>query len=216
MIRFDNVTKIYKTSFVRKVVLDNVSMTLDPMRRYGVLGRNGAGKSTLLRLIAGTDIPTSGSVRRRARVSWPLGFAGGFHPMMTGRENVKFVANLYGADPKRVLDFVHDFSELGAYLDVCVRFYSSGMQARLAFGMSMAIDFDFYLVDEIIGVGDSRFQARCAAAFAERRKRSGMMMVSHALPALTRNCECALLFEQGELLYFDEIDDAVEYYKQSD
>jgi capsular polysaccharide transport system ATP-binding protein len=216
MIRFQNVTKIYKANSVHRIVLDNVSMSLDPMKRYGVMGRNGAGKSTLLRLVAGTDIPTRGTVKRNVRVSWPIGFGGGFHTMMTGRENVVFVSRIYGADPRRVLDFVQDFSELGSYIDVRLQAYSSGMQARLAFGLSMAIDFDFYLVDEVLAVGDARFQARCIAAFAERRRHSGMMMVSHQFVALARNCEAALLFDRGRLLYFEDINDAAEYYKQSE
>jgi hypothetical protein len=138
-----------------------VSTVFDTSRSYGLLGVNGAGKTTTLRLIAGTELPNSGTVRRSVRVSWPLGFAGGFHPLMSGRENVHFVARVYGADVRRVTNFVEDFAELGEYIDLPFKTYSSGMMARLAFGLSMAIEFDVYLVDEITAVGDARFQNRC-------------------------------------------------------
>jgi capsular polysaccharide transport system ATP-binding protein len=161
MIQFSNVLKFYKTRQHVKVVLNHVSTVFETGWSYGVLGVNGAGKSTLLRVAAGTELPNSGKVRRTVRVSWPLGFAGGFHPQVTGRDNVKFVARVYGADVMKVCDFVEDFSELGDYLDVPVSTYSTGMTARLAFGLSMAIEFDCYLIDEITGVGDVRFQRRC-------------------------------------------------------
>ena len=150
------------------------------------MGVNGAGKSTTMRLIAGTELPNSGRVRRDVRVSWPLGFAGGFHPLMTGRENVKFVARIYGADVRKTLDFVEDFSEIGDYIDAPVKTYSSGMMARLSFGLSMAIDFECYLIDEITAVGDARFQARCVGTFAERRKRADIIMVSHSMETIKR------------------------------
>ena len=161
MIQLDNIFKFYKTEGHLKIVLDHVSMTFESGTSYGLLGVNGAGKSTTLRLLAGTELPNAGRVIRSSRVSWPLGFAGGFHPMMSGRENVKFVARAYGEDVRRVLDFVEDFAELGDYIDVAVRTYSSGMMARLAFGLSMAIEFDCYLIDEVISVGDALFRERC-------------------------------------------------------
>src|ERR1700685_4326763 len=165
MIQLDRVFKFYRTGKHVKIVLDHISTVFQSGRSYGLLGVNGAGKSTTLRLIAGTELPNAGRIRRTVRVSWPLGFAGGFHHLMTGRENVKFVARAYGADCRKTLDFVEDFSELGDYLDVPVKTYSSGMMARLAFGVSMAIEFDCYLIDEITAVGDVRFQARCKQAF---------------------------------------------------
>ena len=214
MIRLDRITKSYKTSARRKIVLDDVSIAFDPTACYGLLGHNGAGKSTLLRIIAGSELPNAGRVTRNARISWPLGFAGGFHPLMTGQENNAFLAQVYGASPRTVTQFVADFAELGDYLNAPVSTYSSGMQARLAFGLSMAIDFDCYLIDEITAVGDARFQQRCANAFAERRKRSGMIMVSHDIATVKAYCTAGAVLHKGKLLPFQNIDDAIEFYKQ--
>src|SRR5579875_250605 len=149
MIKLDRVFKFYRSHGVVRIVLDHVSAEFASGFSYGLMGVNGAGKSTTMRLIAGAELPNSGRVRRDVRVSWPLGFAGGFHPQMTGRENVKFVARIYGADVRRTLRFVEDFAEIGDYVDAPVKTYSSGMMARLSFGLSMAIEFDCYLVDEI-------------------------------------------------------------------
>src|ERR1700722_19750732 len=165
MIQLNKVFKFYRTEGHTKIVLDHVSAVFDTTRSCGLLGVNGAGKSTTLRLIAGTELPNSGTVRRTVRVSWPVAFSGGFHPLMTGRANVRFVARVYGADIRRVTDFVEDFAELGDYMDIPIKTYSSGMAARLAFGLSMAIEFDVYLVDEITAVGDARFADRCKTAF---------------------------------------------------
>ncbi len=215
MIRLENVTKVFHTRSHRNLVLDRVSATLDSSRSYGLLGPNGAGKSTLLRLIAGADLPTSGRIIRRVNLSWPLGFAGGFHPKMTGRENVIFVARAYGADIKSVVEFVEDFSEIGRHIDSPVRTYSTGMQARLAFGLSMAIEFDCYLVDEITAVGDARFQERCRKAFAERRKRCGMIMVSHSVNTIKAYCDHGMVLYDSDLLMFDKVDDAIEFYRNN-
>ncbi|MBM3607994.1 MAG: ATP-binding cassette domain-containing protein, partial [Alphaproteobacteria bacterium] len=147
MIQLNRVYKFYRQQQHHKVILDHVSCVFETGYSYGLLGVNGAGKSTTLRVIAGIELPNGGRVRRSARVSWPLGFAGGFHPAMSGRENLHFIARAYGADIKRVGRFVAEFSELGDYLNAPVKTYSSGMMARLAFGMSLAIDFDVYLID---------------------------------------------------------------------
>jgi capsular polysaccharide transport system ATP-binding protein len=178
------------------------------------MGVNGAGKSTTMRLIAGAELPNSGRVRRKARISWPLGFAGGFHPQMTGRENVKFVARIYGADVRRTMDFVEDFSEIGDYIDVPVKTYSSGMMARLSFGLSMAIDFECYLVDEITAVGDARFQARCQEAFAERRKRANIIMVSHSMETIREYCDRGGVIVDGQVIMFGNVDLAIEAYNR--
>ncbi|WP_174512055.1 ABC transporter ATP-binding protein [Methylocella tundrae] len=214
MIRLAGVTKIYKTENHRKIVLDNVSYTFDTRYSYGIFGPNGAGKSTLLRLIAGTELPNSGHVKRDITVSWPLGFGGGFHPAMTGRENVKFVSRIYGANTQRVIEFVDYFAELGNYFDMPVSTYSSGMGARLAFGLSMAIDFECYLVDEITAVGDSRFALRARQAFDEKRGRSSMIMVSHDIGTVKAYCERGLVLHRGQLIAFGDLDDAIEFYRK--
>jgi len=215
MIRLSRVSKSYRTENHRKVVLDNVTYSFDTRYTYGIFGSNGAGKSTLLRLIGGTELPNSGQIFRDLRISWPLGFGGGFHPLMTGRENLKFVSRVYGANLWRVIDFVEYFSELGNYLDMPVSTYSSGMQARLAFGLSMAIDFDCYLVDEITAVGDARFGLRCRQAFEEKRGRSSMIMVSHDIGTIKAYCDRGLVLYRGKLVAFGHIDDAIEFYRKN-
>jgi capsular polysaccharide transport system ATP-binding protein len=151
-------------------------------------------------------------VKRGLRVSWPLGFGGGFHPMMTGRDNVKFIARIYGEDPKRVLDFVEDFSELGSYLDVPIRTYSSGMNARLAFGMSMAIPFDCYLIDEVTSVGDGRFSRRCEEVFSQRRKHADVIMISHSMEVIRGWCTQGIVLLNGRAIVYEDVNDAIEVY----
>ena len=214
MIQFKNALKFYRTQQHVKIVLNNVSTVFETGWSYGLLGVNGAGKSTLLRLAAGTELPNSGQVVRTGRISWPLGFSGGFHPQVTGRENVKFVARIYGEDIHRVTDFVEDFSELGDYLDAPVGTYSSGMVARLAFGLSMAIQFDCYLIDEITAVGDARFQKRCQDAFAERQKTADLIIASHSIGTIKAYCTRAAVLVDGHLLMFDSVDKAVEVYSR--
>lgn len=214
MIEFSNVLKFYRTQHHLKVVLNSVSTVFETGWSYGLLGVNGAGKSTLLRLAAGSELPNSGRIVRSARISWPLGFAGGFHPPSSGRENVKFIARMYGENPYRVCDFVEDFSELGDYLDVPVSTYSTGMMARLAFGLSMAIEFDCYLIDEITAVGDARFQKRCEEAFTSRKKNADVIMASHSMAAIKQYCtRCAVLVD-GHLLMFESVDKAIEVYNR--
>jgi capsular polysaccharide transport system ATP-binding protein len=214
MIQLNNVFKFYRTEGLTKIVLNCVSTVFDSTRSYGLIGVNGAGKSTTLRLIAGTELPNSGSVRRSVRVSWPLGFGGGFHPQMTGRENINFVARVYGADIRKVIDFVEDFSELGDYIDVPVKTYSSGMMARIAFALSMAIEFDVYLIDEIMAVGDARFARRCEEAFAQRRKNASLIVVSHSMATIKTYCDYAGVLVEGQLIMFDSPDKAIETYNR--
>ena len=215
MIRLINVNKTYRANRVRKKVLDDVSAVFDTRHAYGILGLNGAGKSTLMRIIAGTELPDRGRIYRGASLSWPLAFNAGFHPGMTGRDNLTFVANIYGVSPRYVTDFVVEFAELGAYIDAPVSTYSSGMQSRLAFGMSMAIEFDFYLIDEVTAVGDERFIARCTQALMERRQRSGLMLVSHGIGAIKTLCDRGAILKDGKLTLFDDVDTAIEHYRQS-
>lgn len=212
MISMAYVSKYYKVEGQRRYVLNNQSMYFQGGYSYGLLGVNGAGKSTTIRLLSGLELPNSGNIRREVRVSWPLGFTNGFHPLMSGRENVKFVARAYGEDPFRTLDFVADFSELGAYLGQPIKTYSTGMMARLAFGLSMAIEFDCYLIDEVVSVGDARFKQRCIDVFEERRTRSNLIMVSHDMAMISQFCDRALVLVDGELRPFANVDEAISVY----
>ncbi|HEX8076611.1 MAG TPA: ABC transporter ATP-binding protein [Chthoniobacterales bacterium] len=214
MIRLDNVFKYYRTHGHTKVVLDHISMDFMAGRSYGILGINGAGKSTLMRVLGGTELANSGRIKRSVRVSWPLGFSGGLHPKLTGRENVQFVARIFGEDLRKTIDFVEDFAEVGAYFDAPISTYSSGMMARLAFGVSMAIDFECYLIDEVTAVGDARFAARCKAEFEKRKSRSDIIMVSHSMQTIQEYCNRGLVLAGGRLYEFRSIDEAIELYKK--
>ncbi len=212
MISFTNVSKHFKTQSHRKVILDHVSVEFASGYSYGLLGVNGAGKSTTMRMMAGTILPNSGVIKKDVRVSWPLGFAGGFHPNMTGKDNLNFVARAYGENPLRVSRFVEEFAELGDYINAPVKTYSSGMAARLAFGLSMAIEFDCYLVDEITAVGDARFQERCRIAFENRRKNSDVIMISHGMDTIKSYCDRAVVLVDGKMMTFNGVERAIEAY----
>jgi capsular polysaccharide transport system ATP-binding protein len=178
----------------------------------GILGRNGAGKSTLMRLLAGSEMPDRGTIRRYARVSFPLGFGGTFHGALSGRENVAFIARVYGAAVCPVLRYVEEFAELGEYWTMPVNTYSAGMRARLAFGACLAIDFDVYLIDEVTEVGDERFRHKCAMAFRERMRRSEIIMVTHNSRTIRQYCDRAAVLADGRLQLFDDVSRALDHY----
>ena len=213
MIVLDGVSKSFRTESGYRVVLDDVSIALPTDRHIGVLGRNGAGKSTLLRLISGAEAPDSGRIYKHdVSVSWPLGFTGGFHNALTARENLRFVSRIYGADIYEVAAFVEEFSELGEYFDMPISTLSSGMRARLAFGLSLAMRFDFYLIDELVSVGDYWFRAKAQQEFDRIRAEAGLLLVSHS-PATIRNfCDTGLVLRRGKLIIFDALEDAIDYY----
>lgn len=212
MIVFDHVYKSYPTRSGRKVVLDDLNLVLDTRKNIGVLGLNGAGKSTLLRLIGGAELPERGRIRRTASISFPLGYTGCFAGNMSGRENAAFVARIYGYDVNQVVRFVEAFAELGEYFDEPVKTYSSGMGARLGFGVSIALEFDVYLIDEGFSSGDGRFAARCQTAFKDRLKNSSLIIVSHTTETLLTYCDIGAILHQGKLHYYDNIKEAVARY----
>jgi capsular polysaccharide transport system ATP-binding protein len=214
MIELENVVKDYRTSSGPVRVLDGVNLLVRPGQQIGILGRNGAGKSTMIRLISGTELPTAGSVRRSMRVSWPLAFGGAFQGTLTGYDNLRFICRVYGVDPANCVDFVEDFSELGIYLREPIRSYSSGMRARLAFAISMTVDFDCYLIDEIIAVGDARFHDKCMVELFEKRADRAKIIVSHDPGYIRQHCHNAAVLSGGKLTYFDELDAAFDYYTE--
>lgn len=215
MISFRGVSKSYPMGKSRKMVLSNITADFPQGTDLGILGRNGAGKSTLFRLISGSEPPDRGTINREGTVSWPLGFSGGFHGSLTARENVRFVCRIYGRDPKKVFEFVEDFSELGRYVDMPVKSYSSGMRARLAFGLSMAIHFDYYLIDEVIAVGDARFKKKCQKMLKERRKESTIILVSHSNSLLKDFCQAGAVVDGGSLSFFPDINDAILHHEDN-
>ena len=213
MLELRHVTKIYQTSSGPNVVLRDLSLVLPPRESIGVIGKNGAGKSTLLRIVAHAEQPTAGEVIHHGRVSWPIGFAGGFNGSLTGEENCRFVARIYGSDIDHVVEQTREFAEIGRYFYEPVRTYSSGMRARVAFGLSMAIDFDLYLVDEVTAVGDRAFRKKCKAAFDERRERAGLLMVSHDPATLAEYCKRCILLSDGGATLYDTLEAAAAAYE---
>src|SRR6266480_2221594 len=213
MIRLDRVSKAYRVrGGGRRSVLDDVSLTFEAGHNFGILGVNGAGKSTLIRLLAGSELPDHGVVRRQARVSFPLGFGGTFHGALSGRENVSFVARVYGARMHPAIEFVEMFSELGEYFHMPVNTYSAGMRARLAFATCLAIDFDVYLIDEVTEIGDQRFRRKCAEAFRERMLRSDIILVTHNPHTIRQDCDRGAVLANGQLTLHDDISAALESY----
>lgn len=212
MIQLQNIIKKYQTRSGARTVLNDVSLTVRPGERVGVLGRNGAGKSTLIRLISGAEQPTEGNVTREMSVSWPLAFGGAFQNALTGYDNLRFICRIYGTDPDDKLNFVQDFSELGIYLREPVRTYSAGMRARLAFAISMVVEFDCFLIDEIIAVGDARFHEKCHVELFEKRADRAMIIVSHDSSYVRDHCQRAVVLENGHMQEFPTMDEAFDYY----
>ena len=213
MIEVRNLSKAYPMRNGMNQVLNDISINFPPGENIGVLGRNGEGKSTLLRILANIEQPDTGEVIRRQRVSWPIGFGGGFNGSLTGEENARFVARIYGADVNEIAEYTLEFSELKDYFFMPLRTYSMGMRARLAFSLSMAIDFSVYLIDEVTAVGDKPFQQKCRDAFTERRQRSSVIIVSHNLNTVKQYCEKCAVLTNGKLQLFETVDEAAAVYE---
>src|SRR6266481_635944 len=213
MLAIENVSKMYGTRHGRRDVLRHVSFRLNRGENLGILGRNGAGKSTLIRLISGAERPTSGRIRRDMRVSWPLAFGGAFQAHLTGLDNLKFVCRLYGVDHVPVIPFVEDFTELGKFFREPVLHYSSGMLTRLAFALSMAIEFDCFLIDEAMVVGDARFHERCHVELFHKRRDRAFILVTHDANVIKLYCKNACVLHEGQLLPFPTVDAAYDFYQ---
>ncbi len=212
MIRLAAVTKAYATASGPAPVLRGVDLQISRGESVGILGRNGAGKSTLIRIIGGAEQPDSGTVQRDMSVSWPLAFSGGFQSGLTGLDNLRFICRVYGVDAEACVPYVQEFTELGIYLREPVRTYSAGMRARLAFATSMVVDFDCYLIDEIVAVGDSRFQAKCHEELFVKRADRARIIVSHDPGYVRSYCQRAAVLIDGRLRHFDDVEAAYEFY----
>lgn len=211
-VEVSNVSKSYSTQIGRRQVLDGVSFTLQEGEKIAVMGRNGAGKSTLIRIVGGVEMPTSGTVHRGLFQSWPIAFAGGFEAAMSGLDNIRFIARVYGVPMQETIAKVDDFAELGRLLYLPVKTYSSGMRARLAFALTLAIDFECFLIDEVIAVGDQRFQRKCYDALFVERQHRAMVLASHDLSIVRSYCDKALLLKAGRGRVFDDLDMAIDIY----
>jgi capsular polysaccharide transport system ATP-binding protein len=213
MIRLENVSKSYRSAKGTVHVLKKANITFSKGKSVGVLGMNGAGKSTLVRIIGGVEFPDSGKVIRQGKISWPMGYTGGFQGNLTARENARFVARIYGADPAYIEEFTQDFAELGFHFDMPIRSYSAGMRGRFAFAVSLACDFEFYLVDETMETGDARYREKFRRAFEERRERASVILVSHNEQTIRRNCDQAAILNCGMLTVYEDINDAFQHYR---
>jgi len=213
MIELVNVSKKYKVRGGARSILRRVNLTIHKGERVGVLGRNGAGKSTLIRIISGAEKPSGGEVQRKMTTSWPLAFSGGFHSRLTGADNLRFICRIYGVDFRDRLAYVEEFAQLGPYLREPVGIYSSGMRARLAFAISMTIDFDCYLIDEVTAVGDAYFREKCKEELFEKRGDRAMVIVSHGEGYIKENCNRFLLLNDGDLSEYATFDEAYHHHK---
>lgn len=215
MITLDNIWKSYRTQGDEKFVARGINAVFPTGVAVALLGRNGAGKSTLMRLIAGNQKPTRGRIWSDGTISWPVGFAGSFHGELTGAQNVRFVARIYGVDTDMLSTFVEDFAELGAHFHLPFRSYSSGMKSRLAFGLSMGIRFDTYLVDEVTSVGDQRFKEKAAEVFQKRIGDSGAIVVSHSMAVIRELCSKAAVLENGVLQMYDDVEAGIAQHMEN-
>lgn len=214
MIKLVNVSKGYATRHAKIEVLKRINLTVTQGEKLGILGRNGAGKSTLIRLIGGVDQPSDGVIKRGMSISWPLAYGGAFQTSLSGLDNMRFICRIYGITAEDKIDYVQDFSELGKFLREPVRTYSAGMRARLAFALSMIIEFDCFLIDEIIAVGDARFQAKCQTELFEKRKDRAMIIVSHQPEQIQAHCDRASVLHGGQLHHFSSIPLAYSFYSE--
>lgn len=207
-----DLSKAYRGSENSRPLFKDLNFTLERQGRLALLGRNGQGKSTLIKILGGVLPQTTGEVLWRMSASWPIGFGGGFQGSLSGLDNIRFLARLYGKNFENLLARVDDFAELGTKLRLPVKHYSSGMRARLAFGLSLAIDFDCYLIDELVAVGDARFQSKCQEELFGRRAHKAFLMASHDMSLIKRHCVRALIVESGRARLFDDIDEAIDVY----
>lgn len=218
MIQVENVSKSYPLVGLRRYhVFRNLNLSFPERKNIAIVGRNGAGKSTLLRLIGGIEFPDSGTITVKGTVSPPLGLAGGFSRKNSGRANAVFICRIHGLDPAEVkerVEFIERFSEIGEFFNYPVEKYSAGMRARLAFAVSMAFEYDYRLIDELTAVGDEKFKERARKAFADMRGRCSVVIVSHSLGNLQRDCDVGVYVRRGSVSYFDKVEDAIAAYKE--
>ena len=212
MIICQDVHKSYQSGHGRREVLKGISFAINKGERIALLGRNGAGKSTLIKQIGGVEMPDSGRIIRKMTTSWPIGFNGGFQGSLTGYDNARFIARIYGTPYNQMRTFVEEFTELGASLTMPVKTYSSGMRARLAFALSLAIEFDCYLIDEVILVGDQNFQQKCQYELFQKRSDRAMIIASHDLNTIRDTCNKGIVIHNGFASYHDDISDAIDQY----
>ncbi|MDP5029227.1 ABC transporter ATP-binding protein [Paraglaciecola sp.] len=213
MIKLENITKYYPSKRGNQYIFKNLSFEIPSGHNIGILGANGAGKSTLFRLLAGSEYPNSGKIITDLSLSWPVALSSGIHPQMTGRENTRFIGRVNGvADLDAYEKRVKEFADLGAKYELPVKTYSSGMKPRLAFGCSLGIDFDVYLIDEVTSVGDASFRRKAKAALLERSERANVIMVSHEMDEIRQFCDSAIVLNKGQLTFYNDLEHGITEY----
>lgn len=213
ILKFDNVSKYYHTKLGKTAIMEDVSFQLEKGVNLGILGLNGSGKSTTLRMIAGSELPSRGQIKRYVRFSWPLGFAGSFNQSLSGEENLRFACRIYDAPIQETLDYVYDFTELGNKLKLPIKSYSTGMRQKLAYGLSMAMDFDVYLIDETLAVGDQKFKQKCREVFDSKTHKSNLILVSHNMKTIRKYANKILLIHKGKTEIHSDVEEAISIYK---
>jgi len=217
VIELKNVSKFFTTKVGKKYILKDVSFSIPSNKNIGILGRNGAGKSTIMKMLGQIEFPNSGKIVSDKSFSWVMGVGGGFQGNMTGRANVKFVCRIYGRSKKEIeesVNFVKEFSELGDYFEMPIKTYSSGMRSRLTFGLSLAFDFDYLLIDETLSVGDARFKKKSKEALIKKIESCNVLLVSHSMGTLKEICDVGIVVDEGKMFYYDKIEDAIEEYEK--
>lgn len=211
MIEVCNLTKSFTYQGKKATIFRDLNFKINTGESIAILGANGAGKSTLLRILGGIDLPDSGTIHTDSTMSWPVGLVGGFQGSLTGRENVTFVSRIYSEKRKvpEKVRYVEEFAELGVYFDRPFKTYSSGMRSRVTFGLSMAFDFDVYLIDEITAAGDQRFRDKSKRLLMERKKVADFLMVDHNLWGLKLHCDRAFILDGGSIEEFNDLDEAI-------
>jgi capsular polysaccharide transport system ATP-binding protein len=216
MIILDRITKSYPLIHGRHYVFRDLSFTFPENSSIAILGPNGAGKSTLMRILGGIDTPDSGRVITDKTISWPLGLSGGFQGSLSARDNVKFVCRVYGYTGEALqakVRFVEEFAEIGKYFDQPMKSFSSGMRSRVGFGLSMAFDFDYYLIDEAGAVGDPKFKEKSKAMYDEKKKSANVILVTHNMVEVRELCDYAIIVKNGTAQVFDDIEEAIVHYQ---
>lgn len=218
MIELQNITKYYPTEHGKKYIFRDLSVVFPGGHSIGLMGRNGAGKSTLLRILGGIEAPDEGRVVCDESISWPVGLGGGFQGSLSARDNVRFVCRVFGAgkaETERIIKYVEDFAEIGDYFDLPVGMYSHGMKSRVTFGTSMAFDFDYYLIDEVLAVGDPVFRKKSAAVFKEKMEGASVILVSHNLKEIGEMCDSAMVVERGQVRVFEDVREGIAFYQDT-
>jgi ABC-2 type transport system ATP-binding protein len=195
--------------------VDDVSFTVEQGESIGLMGLNGSGKSTLLKLISGVMKPDEGTVLTRGRIAGLIATGAGFHPQLTGRDNIFLNAAILGmseAETKQKMDQIVEFADIGRFLDTPVGHYSSGMFARLGFAVAVHTDSDIFLIDEVLAVGDRPFKQKCMARMEEIRKEGRTLLyVSHAVGSVRKMCDRVLVLEKGVLGFDGPVDEGIRY-----